>query len=190
MEANIAPTAPIIPAGLAITPSVTPGYRSPSEIAAGVPPKLAPISEPTKPEPEPEKTAEAPKPAAKKAAAKKAKAKPAAERKPRTPPLPMAKRFEIMKLISEARPTETDADLADKASALCDRAVAVSLIASYRLQLTGTSVKEPSKAELRQRLAELQRKLEELQQPSLDLSHDEPMPGEDEVAGEVSEVQP
>lgn len=156
-----APTAPIVPSALNLA-----GFRSPAEIAAGVPEK----TQPAKPgdaagvtaPPSAHGAAEITKPK-RKPATKKAKA----ERKPRVAPLTRLERFNVDQTILAAASTETDAMLADRASAVCSRAVSVQYVKDARIALGLKSVPEPSKAEMRARLQELERQLEEATQQQL-----------------------
>ena len=162
-----APTAPIVPSALNLA-----GFRSPAEIAAGVPEKTRNPGD-TVVERGAAPQVEAPTvesksvlkrlAAQRKPATKKAKA----ERKPRIQPLSLGERHDVIGMIKLAPLTESDASLADRASAICSRAVSPSLIASYRVQLGFSSVKELSRAQMREKLAQLERELEAAKQPQL-----------------------
>lgn len=163
-----APTAPIVPSALNLA-----GFRSPAEIAAGVPEKTRNPGD-TVVERGAAPQVEAPTvesksvmkrlAAQRKPAAKKAKA----ERKPRTTPLTRMERFEVDKLLvdPESR-NKSNGDMADRASNLCSRAVSPQYIKDARVALGLPSVPDLTRAQMREKLAQLERELEVAKQPQL-----------------------
>lgn len=165
-----APTSAIVPSSLSAP--ATPGFKTAAQIAAEglAPPKASATAAAPAAASSPAASTPAAPPTDKPKRQKRATApaaKPKTERKARIAPLTTAEKFAVLKVIEAAKPTDTDADLADRASAQCSRAVAVGLIATYREQLGQKSVKEPTKAEMRARLADMEKQLEALRQPQL-----------------------
>ena len=91
-----------------------------------------------------------------------ATAAPKAARKPRSPSLTMAQKFDLLAFIKLSDPTLPDATLAAEASAKFGHAVTAQSVAGYRKQFGMASVKKPSAADLLAENAALKARIAEL----------------------------
>lgn len=87
---------------------------------------------------------------------RKAQRKPAG---PRAVPLTFRQRFDALSMIVCASHDEPDATLAKRVSATLPRQIAPSTVTNWRRQLGLEAVKEPSRAQLKERIAQLEAQL-------------------------------
>lgn len=92
---------------------------------------------------------------------------PVAAKKARRAPMTMVKRLEVLDTIRKAPVDKPDAELATEISLALGHAVGSGTVASYRAQLGVPSVRMPSKADLRAKLAAMEKALAAVQQPTL-----------------------
>ena len=93
----------------------------------------------------------------------------------RRAPMSMVKRLDVLDAVRKAPADKPDAELAATISLALGHAVGSGTVASYRAQLGLPSVKMPSKAELRAKLAIAEQALAAAQQPTLPLVEPAPV---------------